>query len=338
MDVCTNPDILKVIAFFFLIIDIVKIIVPIGLIIIGIIDFSKAMISNDEGSQKKCATLFFKRLFYAVLVFATPWIIEVLMITLGDLLEKEGTTNYADCIINSENIAYYEELANIKQKEEDEKKANEQKSANLNSLETSTIKNNSYSSDSSSSNSSSGNFIGQKYNLTDNQLRGIARLCQQEQGSAVGAAAEASLMANQFELFGSKYGTGGSGLYNYVAKSGWFYKAEHFMAQTDSLRQDVYTAVYNVLVLGKRTLPLYINEHDCIKCGHGFDIIKLVIDGSTITDENGLLNKNNYIKNKTTIYNRYSSIYTFYTFPTEHSDPFGYTESAKKKYDSLNGK
>ena len=332
MDICTNPDILKVIYFFLLIIDIVKIIIPIGLIIIGIIDFSKAIISSDEKDQKKCVNLFLKRLLYGVLVFATPWIIEVVMITLGDLLEKEGTTNYADCITNSKNISYYEELAKIKEKAEEERKANEQKEEKLNNLETSVIKNNSYN-----NNSNDGNFIGQKYNLTDTQLRGIARLCQQEQGSATGAAAEASLMANQFELFGSKYGVNGDGLYNYVAKSGWFHKAEYFMSQTDSLRQDVYTAVYNVLVLGKRTLPLYINEHDCIDCGSGFDIIKLVTDNTIITDEKGLLNRSNYIQDKTTIYNRYSSIYTFYTFPTEYSDPFGYTESAKKKYDSLNG-
>ena len=39
-----------------------------------------------------------------------------------------------------------------------------------------------------------------KYTLTDAQLRGIASLCQQEQGTAQGAAAEASLMANHMEL------------------------------------------------------------------------------------------------------------------------------------------
>ena len=162
------------------------------------------------------------------------------------------------------------------------------------------------------------------------------------------------LMANQFELFGSKYGINGDGLYNYISKSGWFANATAYMSEAaingkqikikdkyikvEPLYDSIYTAVYNVLVLGNRTLPLYINEHDCIKCGSGFDIIKLVTDNNIITDEDGLLNRNNYVQNKTTIYNRYSSIYTFYTFPTEYSDPFGYTESAKKRYDSLNGK
>ena len=101
MDVCTNPDVLKVIQFVFLIIDIVKIIIPIVLIIYGLIGFSKAVINSDEKEQKKNVQLFFKRILYAILIFAVPWIIEVLMITLGNLLGEPGTTNFTDCIENA---------------------------------------------------------------------------------------------------------------------------------------------------------------------------------------------------------------------------------------------
>ena len=101
MAVCTNPDILKVIYFFMLIIDIVKIIVPIALIIFGIIDFSKAVISGDEKEQKKSFNLFGKRLLYGVLIFTVPWIVEVLMVTLGDLLDKDNMGNFTDCIQNA---------------------------------------------------------------------------------------------------------------------------------------------------------------------------------------------------------------------------------------------
>lgn len=38
-----------------------------------------------------------------------------------------------------------------------------------------------------------------RYNLTETQLKKIARLCVQEQGSVEGAKAEASLMANLLE-------------------------------------------------------------------------------------------------------------------------------------------
>lgn len=99
MDACTNPDILRVIFFFLLIVDIVKIIIPIALIVLGIIDFSKSVITSDEKVQKKTISLFFKRLLYAPLVFAVPWIVEVLMVTLGDFLSEE--INFTDCIDNA---------------------------------------------------------------------------------------------------------------------------------------------------------------------------------------------------------------------------------------------
>ena len=62
VSVCTNPDILRVIYFFLIIIDIVKIIIPIALIILGIIDFSKAVVISDEKVQKKSVNLFMKRI------------------------------------------------------------------------------------------------------------------------------------------------------------------------------------------------------------------------------------------------------------------------------------
>ena len=47
VDACTNPDILRVIYFGRLIVDIVKIVIPIGLIIMGMIDFSKSIVTSS---------------------------------------------------------------------------------------------------------------------------------------------------------------------------------------------------------------------------------------------------------------------------------------------------
>lgn len=52
--------------------------------------------------------------------------------------------------------------------------------------------------------------------MSDQQLKQITALALHEQGTTKGAAAEASLMANRFEMYGSKYGTGSAGLVNYV--------------------------------------------------------------------------------------------------------------------------
>lgn len=116
MAACTNSGILRVIYFFLLIIDVIKIIVPIALIVLGIIDFSKATLTSDDKVQKKKFNLFMKRILYAVLVFAVPWIVEVLMVTLGDLLNDE--VNFTDCIqnANSETI----EILSNSEKELDE--------------------------------------------------------------------------------------------------------------------------------------------------------------------------------------------------------------------------
>lgn len=349
MEVCTNPDILFIINILLTAVDIIKIVIPIILILVGTIDLAKCVINNDESAQKKSVNIFVKRFIYAALVFTVPWMVEVVLIWAGNTFSAE--INYTDCLENVNKIDYYRELANAKKEEAAQKQdANKTKLDTLNQKEDDVLISNEKKNDSTTNNEADkdsnnttgveeGIFIGQKYKLTDKQLRGIARLCQQEQGNVVGAAAEASLMANRFELFGSKYGYGGDGLYSYVANSGWFSNAKEHMKKTSSLKNDIYTAVYEVLVLGKRTLPLYVDEHDCIDCGkYGFDVIKIVTGGTVITNQDKLKDHKNYVQNDTVIYNKYKSVYTFYTFPTKSSDPFGYTKDAKDKYDKLMGK
>lgn len=156
-----------------------------------------------------------------------------------------------------------------------------------------------------------------KYNLTNEQLNTLARICQREQGSAKGAAAEASLMANLFELSGSSFGNGADGLYNYVMNSGWFGIPGDHNAPS-SPEPDVLQAVEAVLVKGYRTLPKYVNEHDCLNPPD-------IIDPPARRED--------FIPFQTVLHNIYGSTYTFYSFPTEDSDPFGYTsEENRQKY------
>lgn len=102
IEACTNPEILRVIWFLLVIIDIVKIVIPIIIIILGIIAFSKSAVTNDEKEQQKNTKLFVKRLLTAVLIFTIPWIVDVLMRTLADLLEDNGVTSYLECWINAD--------------------------------------------------------------------------------------------------------------------------------------------------------------------------------------------------------------------------------------------
>lgn len=158
-----------------------------------------------------------------------------------------------------------------------------------------------------------------KYNLTDTQVKQIARLCQQEQGSLAGAKAEASLMANQLETSEyrrRKYGTGANGLYNWIRKGEWFYRADYYM-DNGSATDRIIEGVRDVLVNGNRTLPQYVDEHDC------FSDIASISTGNVRT-------RSDYVKGKTIVKNKRGSTYTFYSFPDKGSDPFGYTAEAYK--------
>lgn len=164
-----------------------------------------------------------------------------------------------------------------------------------------------------------------KYQLTDAQLRGIASLCQQEQGTAQGAAAEASLMANHMDLRhnnAKKYENNGTGLYNYVRNGGWFAKAAYHMDNQSKLKANVLSAVKRVLVDGYRTLPGYVNEHDCFS-----DIKSATNNGVAIN----IKDRNSYVRFTTVITNKYNASYIFYSYPSSISDPFGYISEAQRQ-------
>ena len=171
-----------------------------------------------------------------------------------------------------------------------------------------------------------------KYELTEDQLMVLAAIGLREQGSIKGAAAEVSLMANLFELRGSKFGSGSNGLYNYVVNSGWFGKNIESVSTSD-VTPELLDAVRNVLVNGKRTLPGYIDEHDCINCTkNGGDIESVTNNGEEIDKTD----KSKYIQHLSKIKNVYGSTYTFFAFPEENSDPFGYlSEKNREKIGDL---
>ena len=160
-------------------------------------------------------------------------------------------------------------------------------------------------------------YPGKKYKLTETQLKKLARLCVQEQGSVMGVKAEASLMANLLETSDSrknKYGTDGAGLVNWVRNGGWFYRAAHFM-DNGTAGSKYIEAVRDVLVNGNRTLPQYVDEHDC------FSDIKSISTGE-------IRDRSAYLKDVTVVRNKMGSTWTFFCFPASGSDPFGYTAAA----------
>ena len=330
-NICESSGFLKALDLIIRVVKLAILVAPFAVIIKGTIDIGKSLIMGDTGKILSQFFMTLKRLALVALIFFVPYFGKAFISLLEDTTAPI-THSYNTCIENINNIEYYEGLEEIKMKEEDEnfkKHVQEQKEIIKNRI----VEHVQRATETIDSNMPSGGYIndgtafmGKKYTLTDSQLKGIAYLCQREQGNAKGAAAEASLMANRFELFGSRYGADGNGLFNYVRNCRWWAKSVTYTSQGDKVDADVLASVKQVLVLGVRTLPLYVDEHDYVG-----DISKLNTNGKIVTGRSNFKNHSNYVKDQTLIYNRMGAKYTYYTHPTETSDPFGYTERAMNK-------
>ena len=69
----------------------VKIFIPIILIILGMLDLGRAVVSNDEKTMKEKQNLLIKRIVYAVLIFLVVSIVQVVV----GLVAKVDTENNA---------------------------------------------------------------------------------------------------------------------------------------------------------------------------------------------------------------------------------------------------
>ena len=104
LDACKHPTILSVLYFGYLFWEILAVLIPIGLIIMLMIDFTKAVVINKEDEQVKSMKLVGKRIMYAVFIFATPWLVSLVMSVLGSAGLKLGG-DYTECINTVKNIA-----------------------------------------------------------------------------------------------------------------------------------------------------------------------------------------------------------------------------------------
>ena len=91
VDICTS-DYAPVWNLVGLVVNIIKIGVPIVLIIFGMIDLTKAVIANKEDEVKKATKLLGKRFLYAVGVFATVWTVTLVLDLAAGVFENEKDT------------------------------------------------------------------------------------------------------------------------------------------------------------------------------------------------------------------------------------------------------
>ena len=88
-----------------LVVTLIKVAIPIILIIMGMLDLSKAVMSNDEKEMKGAQTKLIKRVIYAVLVFLVVSIVQLVFGALGDKGVDSGNSGASisgciSCFVN----------------------------------------------------------------------------------------------------------------------------------------------------------------------------------------------------------------------------------------------
>ena len=95
VDVCSDDTVLKVMGIIKLVMQVICIVVPIVLILLGSIDLFKAVTAGKDEDIKKRQQTLIKRVIAAVIVFLVPTIVTVLMNLIG-VVEWKDCWNEAD--------------------------------------------------------------------------------------------------------------------------------------------------------------------------------------------------------------------------------------------------
>ena len=131
LDICEEPDILKIILFVQKLLNIIFIIVPIALIVMLAIDVSKNVIISDESAQRKNMSFVVKRIFLCILMFLVPTFVNYLDNFLRESLSTFNVS-YQSCYQNTSHIDYFESLKKLRI--EEEKRQREEKLKNNKSV------------------------------------------------------------------------------------------------------------------------------------------------------------------------------------------------------------
>lgn len=155
------------------------------------------------------------------------------------------------------------------------------------------------------------------YNLSDEQIQGLANVFISEEGHAEAAIkAAASHLLNRFERYPI---SGLTDPYNYLIYAGWWGSASlnhgRIAGSHGTASATEAGWVSDVIRRGLRNIPLYIDEYDMFPG----DISYATNNGATINKSDA----SQYIKDVTIVHNVYGSTYTFYGFPGG-ADIFGY--------------
>ncbi len=96
-------------AFTSMLMDAIKVIIPLLLIVYGMIDLAKAVMSNDEKTMKEAQGKLIKRFVYAVIVFFVVALVQLVFGMLASAsdgeVDKGNVTSCIDCFMRNEHCA-----------------------------------------------------------------------------------------------------------------------------------------------------------------------------------------------------------------------------------------
>ena len=147
---CESSSVVGTILFIKKIMKIISIVIPVILVLLLTIDFTKAVIANDENDMKQAQSMAIKRIIYALIVFFVPIIVDASFNLVG------RSFNTLKCYRNATDEKV-KELRQKEQQEEEQRKREQQQQQSNNNSSNNSSSNNSSSNNSSSNNSSSNN-------------------------------------------------------------------------------------------------------------------------------------------------------------------------------------
>ena len=85
-------------------VNLIKIFIPIILIVFGMLDMGKAVLSNDEKTMKENQSKLIKRIIYAVIVFLVVSLVQIVFGVVGKADSDSGNTatSCINCFVNGE--------------------------------------------------------------------------------------------------------------------------------------------------------------------------------------------------------------------------------------------
>lgn len=89
-----------------MIVTAIKVLIPLILIILGMLDLGKAVMSNDEKVMKESQSRLIKRFVYAIIIFLLVALVQLVFITISGKDENDpnnvsgGITECINCFIN----------------------------------------------------------------------------------------------------------------------------------------------------------------------------------------------------------------------------------------------